>query len=190
MRKTPITDQLESAYRKLKKSLGRPPKVQEYRKNCFTWYWLEEFYGKPGWRNFLKSMEEKHFSKYDTTSKSQLEKAYWKCKKKLGRNPIMREVGIPYTTFFHFYGPRAWNVFLISIGATATKRYNITKKDIIEAYLKLEKKLKRQPRAEEFKKLYEFKIIGRRFGYPAWKSLLAVLGKKPLKIHPPRKEKP
>lgn len=113
---------------------------------------------------------------------------YLELKKTLGRTPTVTEYFRVVGSILHrlnaIFGKPSWRNMLREVGDTPGQRTRgkIEKEHLLNHYLKLKKKLRRQPTYRDYYHAtgHGDAVIGRHFGKPPWRSMLAVLNEKPL----------
>jgi len=110
--------QAKEKYRELEKNKGRQPTGTEYASEGYGIAMLVKLYGRPGWRNFLKSMGKDALHSFYIT-RAQVLKKYRALEKKKGRQPTSMEFyaeGCNTIWIVRLYGRPAWRNFLKSMG--------------------------------------------------------------------------
>ena len=166
----------------IKKQIGKTPTSNEinilgiYSKSTY-----ERHYGS--WNKFLKSIGDNPIKKHKI-SEQEFINEFYKVKSILGHSPStieMRKHGnIAPNSYKRLWG--SWSNFLKSQGEIYQKR-NILESDLVKAYLKLKKLLKKNSLTQKDMNLYgeySSSVYERRYG--SWNKFLNFIGDKPNKI--------
>jgi superfamily II DNA or RNA helicase len=139
-------------YYELKNKLGRQPKSEEMATTTLYRYFAS-------WSDFLRGLGEPIRENHDRVSKKELIKEYFRLKDKLGRQPLMRDFKLKYNNgvkfsakkYLHEFG--TWSDFLKEINEPMNQwnvsAKDVTKKELIDNYFDLKKKLNKHIGQEE-----------------------------------------
>lgn len=173
-------EDLKEAYFELEKKLKKRPSCTEFFKNTHSSIVsLDQIFGKPGWHTFLNSIGKESYNKPIT--KEWLINKYNDLETKLKRQPHRKELNTNPFVFDKLFGRPGWKNFVEIMGGEFFRKV-WTRKSLVEAFGKLEKKLRRQPTCGEFFKETRSHVmwLNKLFGKPGWISFLKALNKKPL----------
>lgn len=164
----------------LEKKLGRQPISGEYAKHHHSIVGLDRVFGKPGWRNMLKSIGRTSRKRGRDITDAHLIADYLELEKQLGRQPSPSEFTKQHhatTILDKIFGRPGWRNMLKRIGRTVGE-INITADHLIADYLDLEKKLGRQPtRGEYAKEHHSDSALNRVFGKTGWRMMVKNTGR-------------
>lgn len=172
-------DILITEFQRVTKIIGKVPTISEMKKHSnYSTTTFEKAFG--GWNKFLVNMDSKVNKKHSITKDEFIEE-FKKVKNNLGHTPStfeMRKHGnIEPNSYRRIWG--GWSNFLKEIGEPYQKR-NIPEEELIKAYLKLKKQLKKQSLTQndmnEFG-AYSSSVYERRYG--SWNKFLEKIGDKP-----------
>jgi hypothetical protein len=163
-------------YRDLERKLERQPSCAEYAKNCHSVTLLISIFGRPGWRNFLKTVGAKPYPKFTRDS---VQNCYRRLKAELGRIPSLEEFEeqcCSTATLSRLFG--GWDKLLKSVGdyrkPKTRKRKGPTKAMMLSAFRDLRRQLGKAPSFAQYQKLsgYSHKDLEYRFGENAWRGFV------------------
>ena len=172
-------DILTAEFQKVKNALGKTPTRDEMKKHSnYSVSTFERAFG--GWNKLLENMGNKVNKKHNIPKDEFIEE-FKKVKKTLGHTPStfeMRKHGnIAPNSYKRIWG--SWSNFLKELGEPYQKR-NIPEEELIKAYLKLRKQLKKQSLTQndmnEFGE-YSSSVYERRYG--SWNKFLEKIGDNP-----------
>ncbi len=183
MRRKISKEHLLNDYRQLKRTLGRRPTCLEFAKRHHSIFLLCGAFGRPGWRSFLAEAGDKPHHKPAGT-RDMLIQDYHDLKKKLGRQPDYKEYEeecYGYWIINRIFGRPGWQRLVEAAGDTPFIKSNPSEDILVQAYRALRKKLRRQPRCNEYcKECYSQGVITAVFGRYGWRNLVRAAGDKPL----------
>ena len=178
LRRDITTDDLVAEYNRVRASLGRVPTRSEFASvSAHSPDRYEHRWGS--WNAFLESIGEA-LNKRHLISKEKLVAEFKRVRAMLGKPPTVKEMAqhgsIAPTTYRRLWG--SWSQFLEEMGE-AHQRRNIPKQELINAYLKLKKQLKKQPLTQHDMNEYGTfcsSVYERRWG--SWRKFLSSIGDK------------
>lgn len=179
--KLPCTKRcLFSRYKKLKKKLGRQPKVTEFVKEsgCCGLAVLKRQFGIPTWNSFLAIVGDKPLRRRIVVTQEDVIKQICFLRAKLGRLPkkteFMAQYGYDYQILWKTFGSKAWEKLL---GACGEKYEPLSRKHLIADFLSLQQTLGRRPKLIEYTyRCHTPKVLDRYFGRPGWRKLINAVG--------------
>lgn len=152
----PSKEEIIKEYFELKKKLGRQPKIIELRANGV---YIPKYFGSA--EKFYKEIGEPYRLQQDKVSKDKLIKEYFKVKKKIGKQPTSnlfssnKVNGIKYTLKKYEKVFGGWNEFLKGIKEPLNQNNvfakDVSKRQLIDNYLNLKKKLNKHPTSIDIK---------------------------------------
>lgn len=171
-------EDLKDNFFKVKHKLGKTPTIEEMRKlSKFSMSVYQRRFG--GWNNFLESIDER-VNKKQKIPKDQFISEFMRVKQKIGHAPTFKEMNkygkIAPNSYKRIWG--SWTNFLKEYGEKHQKR-NIPEEDLIKAYLKCKKLLKKDSLMQsDMDNFGEFSssVYIRRFG--GWNKFLNRIGDK------------
>jgi hypothetical protein len=105
---------LAQDFRTLEKKLGRQPLLAEFMEHCHTPKVLDRVFGKPGWKNFLKSLGTRIVRKR-ALDKEHLFRDYYEIRGVLKREPLQEEFRLRHMhtakVFDRLFGRPGWSNF-------------------------------------------------------------------------------
>ncbi|MBI3810075.1 MAG: restriction endonuclease [Nitrospirae bacterium] len=169
-------DDLVTEYRRIRASLGRTPTRLEFGNlSAHSPNRYERRWGS--WNAFLQSIGEVP-TKRHLIPKEELVSEFTRVRAMLGRVPTMKEMSqhgsIAPTTYRRLWG--SWSRFLEERGEVRQRR-NIPEQELINAYLKLKKQLRKQPLTQHDMNKYgvfSSSVYERRWG--SWRKFLSSIG--------------
>ncbi len=173
--------QLIRCYRGLRTNLGRQPTLKEYAASCYGYGIISAHFHSGAWLRLQSAAGDKPRIGRKV-SKKELVKAYRRLREDLGRQPLSKE----YYQQCHGvhrvaarYGDGSWRQLVIAAGDQPLNRRNISRQDLIDAFLALQKKLGRRPTLPEYTaQCHTPKVLDRVFGRPGWRGMITALGVK------------
>jgi predicted RecB family endonuclease len=172
----PTKDDLVAEYRQVRTQVGATPTRSQFdRLSAYSHSTYERIWGS--WRCFLESVGDKPTKKH-MIPMDEFVKEFRRVRAILGKPPTQKEMEqfgtIAPNTFRRLWG--SWSDFLKEMGELYQRR-NIPDQDLIKAYLKLRKQLKKQSLTQrDMNKYGEYSssVYERRWG--SWTAFLSTVG--------------
>ncbi|MCX5863554.1 MAG: restriction endonuclease [Deltaproteobacteria bacterium] len=176
LRRDLTTDDLRAEYSRIRTSLGRVPTRSEFSSlSAHSPDRYERSWGS--WNAFLESIGEAPIKRH-LIPKEKLIGEFKRVRAMLGKSPTVKEMaqygGIAPTTYRRLWG--SWSQFLKEMGEVRQRR-NIPEQELVNAYLKLKKQLRKQSLTQhDMNKYGEFSssVFERRWG--SWTKFLSFVG--------------
>lgn len=176
--KTITIKEFQDNYKDVKEKIGKTPTTKDM--NILGEYSISAYERKFGtWNKFLEGIDQKPNKKHKI-SKDDFIKEFFRAKSLLGHIPTTLEMSkygnIAPNSYKRLWG--SWSNFLRDEGEKYQKR-NIPEADLVRAYLKLKKQLKKDSLTQkDMNELGDFSssVYERRFG--SWNKFLKYIGDK------------
>jgi len=175
--KKPTKNDLVAEYNRVRSQLGRTPTRSQFRRlSSQPVSRYERTWGS--WRSFLESIGDKP-TKRHSIPKDELIAEFKRVRAKLGRPPTVEEMfehgTISPTTYRRVWGN--WSRFLKEMGEVPHHVNNIPEQELVKAYLKLKKQLKKRSLTQRDMNGYgdySSSVYERRWG--SWTKFLSFVG--------------
>ena len=172
--KGPSKTSMLSAFRSLRRQLGKAPNLGQYRKlSGFSLKDLRYRFGENAWQELLR------ISKISRKTKLNVEhliQDFLKLQQALGRRPSISEYLFRCHTpkvLDRVFGKPGWKNMISTLGAKALPKNVILASHLVEDYIKLQRHLGKKPVFDEFRRMqrHTHKVLDRAFGKPGWSNL-------------------
>ena len=177
-RKSPTKAMMLSAFRDLRRRLGKAPSLKQYQK--FSGYSTKDLrsrFGENVWRGFLTYEDNQRRARPRAMSAEHLIQDFLKLQEALGRRPSISE----YLTQCHtpkvldrIFGKPGWKRMISAIGAKALPKNIISASHLVDDYIETYRILGKKPKFVEFRRTqrHTMKVLARVFGRFGWSRLV------------------